>query len=137
MNLQLPTASSVRSEALLSGDIGRDFRIYSTQVGKSNLKQIIDRLLPDQGHIEVQRDVAGKEHAIHSHDCDETLVILEGQLRFYWDSGEKIAGPGTAISLPAGMVHGSVALEEGATYLIAFSGVDLSLHARRADPANV
>lgn len=134
MSLQSPAANS---EVSPSDDIDLDFRIYSMQIDTSDVKQLINRLLPDQGHIEVQRDVAGKEHAIHSHDCDETLVILEGQLRFYWDSGEKIAGPGTAISLPAGMIHGSVALEEGATYLIAFSGVDLSLHARRADPANV
>lgn len=129
MSLQTPAAHSTHSEASPSDDIDRDFRIYSMQTDTSDLKQLINRLLPDQGHIEVQRDVAGKEHAIHSHDCDETLVILEGQLRFYWDSGEKIAGPGTVISLPAGMIHGSVALEEGATYLIAFSGVDLSLHA--------
>jgi quercetin dioxygenase-like cupin family protein len=105
-----------------------DFRIYTTEIDASDLKPLVDRLLPDQGCIEVQRDVEGKEHAWHTHGTDETLVILSGQLRFYWDSGEKIAGPGTVIALPAGMPHGSVALEGGATYLIAFDHVDLQLH---------
>lgn len=106
----------------------RDFRIYSTQIDTSDLRPLIQKLLPDQGCIEVQRDVEGKEHLWHTHDVDETLVVLEGYLRFYWDAGEKIGGPGTVISLPAGMSHGSVALEGGATYLIAFHQVNLSHH---------
>jgi quercetin dioxygenase-like cupin family protein len=105
-----------------------DFRIFSTEVDTSNLRPLIERLLPDQGCIEVQRDVAGKEHAWHKHDTDETLVILEGRVRFYWDQGERICSPGTVISLPAGMLHGSVALDGGATYLIAFHQVDLPQH---------
>lgn len=112
----------------VSGDIDRDFRIFSMNVDTSNLRPLIDRLLPDQGAIEVQRDVPGKEHAWHSHDTDETLVILDGSVRFYWDRGETICTRGTVISLPAGMVHGSVALEEGATYLIAFHNARLSHH---------
>ncbi|MEM9027415.1 MAG: cupin domain-containing protein [Pseudomonadota bacterium] len=103
----------------------RDFRIYTTRVDTTELPTLIDCLLPDQGAIEVQRDVEGKEHAWHSHKTDETLVILEGCVRFYWDQGEKICAPGTVISLPAGMMHGSVALEGGATYLIAFHQVGL------------
>lgn len=106
----------------------RDFRIFSTRVETSNLRPLLNRLLPDQGAIEVQRDVPGKEHAWHRHTTDETLVILEGSVRFYWDAGEKICGPGTVISLPAGMLHGSVALDEGAVYLIAFHQVNLPHH---------
>jgi len=105
-----------------------DFRIFSTNVDTSNLRPLIEQLLPDQGSIEVQRDVAGKEHAWHSHDTDETLVIIDGKVRFYWDQGEKICEPGTVISLPAGMMHGSVALEGGATYLIAFQVARLTHH---------
>ena len=106
----------------------RDFRIFSTRVDTSDLRPLIKKLLPDQGAIEVQRDVPGKEHAWHRHQTDETLVILEGGVRFYWDQGEKICGPGTVISLPAGMLHGSVALKEGAVYLIAFHQVNLPHH---------
>jgi quercetin dioxygenase-like cupin family protein len=105
-----------------------DFRIFTMETDTTDLRDLIDRLLPDQGAIEVQRDVAGKEHAWHSHDTDETLVILDGSVQFYWDQGERICGRGTVISLPAGMVHGSVALDEGATYLIAFQVGRLSHH---------
>lgn len=106
----------------------RDFRIFATRVDTTNLRPLLEQLLPDQGAIEVQRDVAGKEHAWHRHDTDETLVILDGRVRFYWDGGEKICGPGTVISLPAGMLHGSVALDRGATYFIAFHSAKLRHH---------
>jgi quercetin dioxygenase-like cupin family protein len=56
------------------------------------------------------------------------LVILDGTVRFYWDQGEQICGKGTVISLPAGMQHGSVALDGGATYLIAFHQASLPRH---------
>ena len=105
-----------------------DFRIFSMNTDVSDIWPLIQKLLPDQGCIEVQRDVPGKEHAWHQHDCDETLVILQGRVRFYWDNGEKSCGPGTVISLPAGTRHGSVALESGATYLIAFQAARLSHH---------
>jgi quercetin dioxygenase-like cupin family protein len=85
-----------------------------------DLKGLITQLLPDQGAIEVQRDVPGKTHAWHSHPTDETLVILDGELHFYWGGGEAICGPNTMICLPSGVPHGSTALGEGATYLIAF-----------------
>ncbi|MXQ06387.1 cupin domain-containing protein [Alphaproteobacteria bacterium GH1-50] len=94
----------------------------------TDLRPLIERLLPDQGCIEVQRDVPHKEHAWHHHDTDETLVILDGAVRFYWDGGERICTPGSVISLPAGVRHGSVALEDGATYFIAFHNANLTHH---------
>lgn len=105
-----------------------DFRIFSTETDTTNLTPLIKKLLPDQGCIEVQRDVPGKEHTWHRHDTDETLVIIEGSVRFFWDQGEKVCSKGTVISLPAGMLHGSVALENGATYLIAFHNASLTHH---------
>lgn len=105
-----------------------DFRIFSMETDTTDLAPLVDKLLPDQGAIEVQRDVPGKEHAWHTHDTDETLVIIDGSVRFYWDQGEKICGKGTVISLPAGMPHGSLALDDGATYLIAFHSAKLTHH---------
>lgn len=105
-----------------------DFRIFSMQVDTASLLPVIEDLLPDQGCIEVQRDVPGKEHPWHVHDTDETLVIIDGSVRFYWDKGERICGKGSVISLPAGTRHGSVALGEGATYLIAFHAAKFSHH---------
>lgn len=106
----------------------RDFRIFTARVDTADWQGLIRKMLPDQGAIEVQHDVAGKEHAWHCHETDETLVILEGGVRFYWDQGEQICGPGTVIALPAGMQHGSIALEKGATYLIAFHDAQLVFH---------
>ncbi len=105
-----------------------DFRIFSMETDTSDLAPLIEKLLPDQGAIEVQRDVPGKEHAWHTHETDETLVIIDGSVRFYWDRGEKVCGKGTVISLPAGMPHGSLALDDGATYLIAFHAAKLTHH---------
>lgn len=97
-----------------------DVRIHSATVDTSDWSNVIKKLLPDQGAIEVQHDVPGKEHAWHTHATNETLVILNGSVRFYWDQGERICKPGDVISLPAGTEHGSVALDRGAIYLIAF-----------------
>lgn len=76
-------------------------------------------LLPEQGCIEVQHDRAGKEHPWHTHATDETLIVLGGTLRFLFASGERCCRSGDIIDLPAGVGHGSVAGEHGATYLIA------------------
>ncbi|WP_372002760.1 cupin domain-containing protein [Tistrella mobilis] len=87
------------------------------------LPDLIRALMPEQGAVEVQRDQPGKEHAWHAHPVDETLVILEGSLRFYWaaepGTTETVCRQGDVIRLPAGIRHGSVALEGGAVYLIA------------------
>ncbi|HSF91778.1 MAG TPA: cupin domain-containing protein [Paracoccaceae bacterium] len=108
------------SQPLLRDRQVEDVRIRAGSVDLTNLPDLITKLLPDQGAIEVQRDVPGKEHVWHRHKTDETLVILDGAVRFYWDQGEQICNPGDVISLPAGVLHGSVALDDGATYLIAF-----------------
>ncbi len=79
---------------------------------------IISQLLPKQGCIEVQHDQPGKEHAWHTHPTDETLVILEGSVRFYFEGGERICTSGEIIHLPAFKRHGSIALQDGCVYLI-------------------
>lgn len=91
----------------------------------SNIDSLITKSLPVQGCVEVQRDVPGKEHIWHKHDTDETIVVLEGGLRFYWEQGERMCQPGDVVSLPAGTPHGSVALDDGAVYLIAFHSVNI------------
>ena len=106
----------------------KDVRIFSMETDVSDLRPLIEQLLPDQGCIEVQRDVPGKEHRWHRHDTDETLVIIEGSVRFYWEGGERVCTQGSVISLPSGVRHGSVALDEGATYLIAFQNAKLTHH---------
>lgn len=100
-------------------------RIQQNRFSPKNLQDILRLVLPDQGCIEVQRDVTGKEHAWHTHKSDETLIVLDGGLRFYWEEGECFCLPGDVVALPAGTLHGSIALDGGATYLIAFHDVTL------------
>jgi quercetin dioxygenase-like cupin family protein len=76
-------------------------------------------LLPAQGCIELQRDAAGKVHHFHTHPVDEILVIISGRLNFKWEDGARICGAGDTILLPAGTLHQSEALDEGAVYAIA------------------
>ena len=97
--------------------------VHPAKVDPSNLGPLILQARPIQGCIEVQRDVPGKEHAWHQHKVDETIVVLDGSLKFYWTEGERICVPGDVISLPANSPHGSQALDKGATYLIAFHAV--------------
>ncbi len=94
------------------------FRIVQNCFDPVDWTKLLPGLLPTQGSIELQNDQAGKEFARHVHPTDETLLILAGSVRFYWDSGETICLPGDVICLPAGMPHGSVALDEGARYAI-------------------
>ncbi len=85
----------------------------------SDAAGLISKMLPKQGCVEVQHDQPGKEHAWHTHPTDETLVILEGSVRFYFEGGERICRSGDVIHLPAFKRHGSIALDDGCVYLIA------------------
>lgn len=85
----------------------------------NDLASLIMSCVPDQGCVEIQHDQEGKEHPWHAHQEHETIVILEGRLRFYWTQGEEICCAGDVIKLFKGTKHGSVALEGGAKYLIA------------------
>lgn len=91
----------------------------------NQLDQLIKKCLPKQGSIEIQNDVPGKEHTWHEHDTDETLVILSGAVRFYWKNTEVVCYPGDVIKLPKFTQHGSVALNNGATYIISFEQVNI------------
>jgi uncharacterized protein len=81
--------------------------------------------LPNQGCIELQHDAPGKEHSWHTHQNDETLIILAGALHFYWEDGARVCTSGDVIEMPAGTRHGSIALEDGAIYAIAFQKLEL------------
>jgi quercetin dioxygenase-like cupin family protein len=100
-------------------------RIDSSKVQPIPIPPLFGKALPEQGSVELQRDAPGKEHAWHEHPVDETIIILEGGLVFYWEEGRQICQPGDVIHLPAGSRHGSIALGAGATYLIAMRQMTL------------
>jgi quercetin dioxygenase-like cupin family protein len=91
----------------------------------ATIDRLIAACLPRQGSIEIQQDQEGKEHAWHTHPTDETIVMLEGALRFYWADNEVICGPGDVIYLPKGTRHGSIGLKGGAKYIITFETVSI------------
>lgn len=86
------------------------------------LPQDIRVLLPEQGSFELQNDQPGKLHDWHHHSLDEELFLLAGDVLLFWMDGasyqQRPCPTGTWITLPAGTVHGSVAGESGASYII-------------------
>jgi len=100
--------------------------VHSAAADLLNFKDLIERCMPKQGCIEFQNDQSGKEHSWHQHDTDETIIMLRGQLLFYWDGGEVICKSGDVIELPKGVRHGSKAIFGDVQYLISFAKVDFA-----------
>ena len=100
--------------------------IKRSLVNPQNLIGIVNACLPAQGAIEFQQDQEGKEHAWHTHDTDETIIVVEGMLKFYWENGTEICQAGDVIELAKGTKHGSIAINGAAKYIITFEHVRLS-----------
>lgn len=99
----------------------------SIEFKKIELEKSYDFLiscLPKQGCVELQYNQPMKEHPWHRHDNNETLIILDGKMEFFYENNSRICVPGEAIFLPKNILHGSKALEEGCTYLIAFEKLE-------------
>lgn len=84
-----------------------------------NIYDILKMMLPEQGSIEIQRDFPGKIHDWHIHKVDETLLIIEGELDFFYDEKRITCIPGNVIHLPANTRHKSIAAGAGCIYTIA------------------
>ena len=110
----------------MSNKQNSNVRIRSSLVNPKDLMSIINSCLPKQGAIEVQHDQEGKEHSWHTHDTDETIIVLDGMLRFYWENGEDTCQAGDVIELPKGARHGSIAINGDAKYIITFERINLS-----------
>jgi quercetin dioxygenase-like cupin family protein len=63
-------------------------------------------------------DAPGASYTPHSHDHDESLWVLEGEITFGSGGNELRLGPGDRLMLPRGTVHTARAGTQGATYLI-------------------
>ena len=64
------------------------------------------------------RDEAGAAYAAHSHDHDESLWVVDGEITFGVGGAELRLGPGDRLMLPHGTVHTALAGPRGASYLI-------------------
>ena len=63
-------------------------------------------------------DPPGASYAAHSHDHDESLWVVDGEITFGAAGTELRLGAGDRLMLPAGTVHTARAGAAGATYLI-------------------
>ena len=64
------------------------------------------------------RDPPDADYTPHSHDHDESLWVVEGEITFGAGGAEYRLGPGDRLMLPSGTVHTAHAGTRGALYLI-------------------
>lgn len=63
-------------------------------------------------------DAPGATYAPHSHEHDESLWVVAGEITFVIAGEAHRLGPGDRLQLPAGTVHAAEAGPGGATYLV-------------------
>jgi len=63
-------------------------------------------------------DTPGATYAPHSHERDESLWVVAGDISFVIGDEAYRLGPGDRLQLPAGTVHAAEAGAGGATYLV-------------------
>jgi quercetin dioxygenase-like cupin family protein len=63
-------------------------------------------------------DPPGADYQAHTHDHDESLWVVAGEITFGAAQREFRLGPGDRLMLPQGTVHTARAGANGATYLI-------------------
>jgi len=68
------------------------------------------------------RDEVGVSYGPHSHEHDESLWVVDGELIFNTGGRELRLGPGDRLMLPRGTVHTAHVGPHGATYLIGEKG---------------
>ena len=64
------------------------------------------------------RDESGTDYQRHSHDHDEVLWVVDGEMVFGAEGSEFYLRAGDRLILPKGMVHTARAGRAGVTYLI-------------------
>jgi quercetin dioxygenase-like cupin family protein len=77
-----------------------------------------ERLLQEGFDVCRWRDEAGADYPPHSHDHDESLWIVEGEMVFSAAGRELRLRAGDRLMLPKGTVHTARAGGDGVTYLI-------------------
>ena len=64
------------------------------------------------------RDEAGADYRPHTHEHDESIWVIDGEIVFGAGGEEFRLGPGDRLMLPRGTVHAAHVGPGGATYLI-------------------
>jgi quercetin dioxygenase-like cupin family protein len=73
---------------------------------------------PEVAAIPVWTDAPGAHYQPHTHEADESLWVLAGEMTFEVAGRSYRLGPGDRLALPAGTLHAATAGPAGATYLI-------------------
>ena len=82
-------------------------------------ERLLKQRLADEGFAVLSwRDAPEADYQAHSHDCDESLWVIDGEIVFGVDGREYRLGPGDRLMLPQGTTHTACAGEHGAAYLI-------------------
>ena len=82
-------------------------------------EEILRQQLQDEGFdVFHWRDEAGADYAPHSHDHDESLWVIEGEMVFGAAGREFRLHPGDRLMLPKGTLHSAHPGPDGVTYLI-------------------
>jgi quercetin dioxygenase-like cupin family protein len=63
-------------------------------------------------------DPPGADYSPHSHDHDESLWVIDGEIVFGVAGADYRLGPGDRLMLPKGTVHTARAGRAGARYLV-------------------
>jgi quercetin dioxygenase-like cupin family protein len=78
-----------------------------------------------RGRLEVEgfsvwswTDAPGATYTPHTHDQDESLWVIAGEITFGAGGQEIRLGPGDRLMLPRGTVHSAQVGATGATYLV-------------------
>ena len=77
-----------------------------------------DILVRDGFDVFRWHDPPGSDYSPHSHDHDESLWVVDGEITFGAEGVELRLRAGDRLMLPAGTVHTARAGDAGATYLI-------------------
>ena len=82
-------------------------------------EESLRRRLEDEGfHVWSWTDSAGAGYEPHTHDQDESLWVVAGEITFGAEGREILLRAGDRLMLPAGKVHTAHAGADGATYLV-------------------
>jgi quercetin dioxygenase-like cupin family protein len=93
-------------------------RIPWTEAGAPAEARLHETLVRDGFEVFRWQDPPGADYTAHSHDHDESLWCVDGEITFGAAGTELRLGAGDRLMLPAGTVHTARVGDAGATYLI-------------------
>jgi hypothetical protein len=94
----------------------------------AGMEEMIRAVLPDQGSVEIHRDVHGRRHVHEGDGRGKIVLVLDGGLRLTCQGQAFDLLPGMAAQLIPGVGYSSLALARGATYVVSRGQARVALH---------